>query len=232
MRFRVVLLVILIAASVAIFTFHAAKAAVKSASSDGEATVYMIDGFTQDFDVAYRAVLKPGAKNRSWTTLSMLLVGSRIPGPGATVGLATGDPKFRDPHPFVYVVYPDSTNAFHNFKTNCETGCTIELRGDGARIHAYVGGLELASWLRSDLYLEHPYIQLNAEAHAAGDTLVASLSPIRTMVAGRPIKNPTCAFTTRGIEPAGHGTITFHGVTNDAGGTFVNLSTLRHEDKC
>ena len=232
MRFRAGFLLALIVTSVAIFTRYPAKAAVKSASSDGEATVYITDKFTQNFDIAYRAVLKPGAKNKSWTTLSMLLIGSRLPGPGATVGLATGSPAFRGPRPFIYVVYPDSTYSYHNSKTNCETGCTLELRGDGARIYAYVNGVDLASWSRSDLYLQRPYIQLNAEAHAAGDTLIASLSPIRTTVAGRSIKNPACAFTTRGIEPAGLGTITFHGTTNDAGGAFVNLATLHHGNKC
>jgi hypothetical protein len=213
-------------------TSHPAKAAIQSASTDGEATVYITNKFTRDFDIAYRAVLTPGAKNKSWTTLSMLLVGSRLPGPGATVGLATGDPKIRHPHPFVYVVYPGSMHSFHNFNTNCAAGCTIELRGDSRRIYACVDGVELASWSRSDLYLQQPYIQLNGEAHAAGDTLVASLSPIRTTVAGRSIKNPTCAFTTHGIEPRGLDTITFRGMTNDAGGAFLNLGTLNHGDKC
>ena len=55
---------------------------VKSASSDGEATVYLLDKFSADFDLAYRAVLKPAVPRQSWSSLSILLVGSQIPGPG------------------------------------------------------------------------------------------------------------------------------------------------------
>lgn len=63
---------------------HPAIAAVKSASSDGEATVYLMGKFSTDFDVVYRAALKPAGHNKSWSSLSILLVGTQIPGPGAS----------------------------------------------------------------------------------------------------------------------------------------------------
>jgi hypothetical protein len=121
---------------VATSTPHAAVAAVKSASSDGEATVYVIDKFSKDFDIAYRAVLKPGNRNKSWSTLSILLVGSRIPGPGATVGLVSDIPNSRALRAFTYVVYPNSTYKYQNYTKNCRAGCILELRGDAARIYA------------------------------------------------------------------------------------------------
>lgn len=207
-------------------------AAVKSASSDGEATVYVTGTFSKDFDLAYRAVLKPGSRNKSWSTLSILLVGNQIPGPGATVGLVSNTPSSRTLRPFTYVIYPNATYKYQNYRTNCRAGCILELRGDEARIYAYVNGVETADWSRSDLYLQHPYIQLNAEAHGKGDTLNASLTPVRVLVAGHSLHRPNCAFTTRGIEAAGLNVITFHGTTNDASGAFVNLSTSTHGSKC
>ena len=76
--------------AIGVFTAHATAADVKAASSDGEATVYLLDNFSADFDLTYRAVLKPTAHNKSWSSLSILLVGSQIPGPGASVGVNHG----------------------------------------------------------------------------------------------------------------------------------------------
>lgn len=130
-----------------------------------------------------------------------------------------------------YVVFPGQTSAYKTQKPRCDAGCVIELRGDAFRIYAYLNGTLFETWSRSDLYLQHPSIQLNAEVHARGDTIEATLTPIRTIVAGR-VVHPTCAFTTRGIEPAGRSTLTFRGKVNDAGGAFVNLSTGKHGDRC
>jgi len=206
-------------------------ASVKAASSDGEATVYLAGSFSAEFDVAYRAVLKPGDHNKSWSTLSILLVGRQIPGPGASVGLVS-DASHPRARPFTNVVYSNLKDDYKNYGASCTTGCVIRLRGTAARIYAYVDGKEMASWSRSDLYLQRPYVQLNAEVHAAGDSVDASLTPVRAVVAGHALPHPTCAFTTRGIEPAGLAAITFHGKTNDAGGAFVNLYTGARGDKC
>jgi hypothetical protein len=209
-----------------------AVAAVKSASSDGEATVYLSGAFSTDFDVAYRAVLKPGAHNQSWSSLSILLVGSKIPGPGASVGVASDPSHHGSITSFTYVVYPNLKEDYEVHSVSCTTGCLIELRGDAYDVYAYVNGKQLATWSRSDLYLAHPSIQLNAESHGAGDVLDASLTPVRTTGASRALPRPTCAFTTRGIEPAGLTTLTFDGQTGDESGAFVNLSTGAHGDKC
>ena len=211
---------------------HATVAAVKSASSDGEATVYLKGKFSRDFDVAYRAILKPAAHNNSWSSLSILLVGSQMPGPGASVGVASDPSHHTSVQAFTYVVYPSIKDNYESHSTSCAEGCLIELRGDTRNIYAYANGNMLASWSRSDLYLQHPHIQLNAEVHGPGDSIFASLTPVRTIVAGRILSHPTCAFTTRGIVPVGLATLTFHGKTSDAGGAFINLITGVHGDHC
>ena len=209
-----------------------ASAAVKSVSSDGEATVYLGGNFSGDFDVAYRAVLKPGTHNKSWSTLSILLVGRKIPGPGVSIGLSSNGSHSRAVAPFTYVVYPNLKDGYKNGTANCARGCVIELRGDSRNVYAVVDGKKLAAWPRSALALVSPAIQLNAEAHGAGDILDASLTPVRITTAGRALRHPKCAFTTRGIEPAGLATLTFHGENDGAPAAFVNLSTGTKGDKC
>lgn len=177
-------------------------------------------------------MLEAAAHNKSWSSLSILLVGSKIPGPGASVGISSDPPHHRSVHVFTYVVYPSLEDNYESQSTNCTKGCVIELRGDTRKIYAYVNGNMLASWSRSDLYLQHPHIQLNAEVHGEHDAIFASLTPVRTIVAGRMLSRPTCAFTTRGIEPAGRATLAFHGKTSDAGGAFINLTTGVHGDRC
>jgi len=216
---------------VIVATLRAADAAVKSVSTDGEATVYLAGNFAKPFDLTYRAVLKPGSRNKSWSTLSILLVGSQTPGPGASVGLAS-DPEHRSVSPFTYVVFPNQQYDYESRSGHCSDACVIELRGDRSRIYAYINRTLLASWSRSDLYLQHPSIQLNAEAHGDGDTIQASLTPIETSIAGDGVAAPACAFTTRGIEPAGRSTLVFSGKTNDNAGAYVNLTTGARKDKC
>jgi hypothetical protein len=213
-------------------TGRVAVAAVKSVSPDGEATVYLSGAFSNDFDVAYRAVLQPRADNKSWSTLSILLVGGQIPGPGASVGVVSLPPGHRPVRAFTYVAYPSAKGQYESLSATCAAGCVIELRGDARNIHAYVDGKIVGSWSRSDLYLQHPSIQLNAEVHGSGDHIYASLTPVQTKIAERTLRSPTCALTTRGIEPAGRTTLTFRGTTNAAGGSFINLLTGARTDTC
>ena len=138
-------IVALLLIGIAVVTTQAAIGAVKSASPDGEATIYLLGPFTSKFDVAYRAVLRPGAHNKSWSTLSMLLVGRRIPGPGASVGLASAPPHHRSIRPFAYVTYPDLEGDYKDYSVDCDRGCTIELRGDARTVYAYVGQIGRAS---------------------------------------------------------------------------------------
>ena len=211
---------------------HVASAAVQSASTDGEATVYLTGAFAKPFDVAYRAILKPGTHNGSWSSISLLLIGARLPGQSVSIGLSSDPQSNRQTRPFTLVVYPDLTAHYQKWDTNCERGCLVELRGTSDRVQAYVNNIAVASWSRSDLYLKNPYIQLNGEAHGTGDVLYASLTPVRVSVNGKSIKYPTCAFTTRGIEPTGLAKIELRGTVINAPGEFVNLRTGVHGDKC
>lgn len=222
----------LVTCVVSVLMSQIAVAAVKPASPDGEATVYLLGKFSEDFDVAYRAVLKPAIHNKSWSSLSILLVGSQIPGPGASVGLASTPPSGVSTRPFTYVVYPGLSNDYRSYSATCAKGCIIELRGDARKIYASVNGKRLASWSRSDLYLQHPYIQLNAEVHGSEDYIFASLNPVRTIAVGRRLSRPICAFTTRGIEPTGLAMLIFRGKTSNAAGAFIDLLTGAHRSKC
>ena len=210
----------------------AARGAVKPVSPDGEATIYLNGAFSSNFDLAYRAVLKPGSSNRSWTSLSILLVGRKIPGPGVSVGLISDPPRRGVVSAFTYTIYGDLKDDYRSHSVSCRNECVLELRGDAFSIYAYLDGKRLATWSRSDLYLLRPSIQLNAEAHGLGDSLVASLTPLRSTAARQELRHPTCAFTTRGIEPRGNTVLTFHGTTNDAQATFLNLSTNTSHAKC
>lgn len=214
------------------FTVSVGGAAVTSASPDGEATVYLLGDFSGNFDIVYRGTLKPGPANKSWSTLSILLVGSRIPGPGVSVGLAEVPSHRGAIKPFTYVVYPGATDDYVRHSMNCDVGCVLELRGDPRNVYAYVDGRRLGSWSRSDLYLRHPYVQLNAEVHEAGDSIRASLTAVRPVVAAGLVLHPTCGFTTRGIVPAGHRTIAFRGTTDNARATYTDLLTGARKDKC
>lgn len=208
------------------------SAAVKSASSDGEATVYLMADFSEDFDVAYRVALKPGSHNKSWSSLSILLVGHQIPGAGASVGVISDPPHHTPIQPFTYVTYPNLKDDYSLHAGRFLTGCLVELRGDQRNVYAYVNGSVVASWSRSDLYLQRPHIQLNAEVHGLGDSIAAELIPVRATVAGHPLPRPRCAFTTRGIEPNGLTMLTFQGTANNARAAFINLLTGSRGDKC
>src|SRR5450755_3675096 len=54
---------------------HAARASLTSATH-GEATVYIAGNFTRDFDVSYVIILDGQSKNRSFTTIGMMMIGA------------------------------------------------------------------------------------------------------------------------------------------------------------
>ncbi len=205
---------------------------VKPVSSDGEATVYLSGNFTGDFDVAYKATLAPAPHNTSLSWLSILLIGKVIPGSGTSVGIASGGPRQSVTSVYTDVTYPNLNDTYKRERANCTTRCILELRGDKHTIFALVNGTELEAWPRSILRLTRPSIQLNAEVHGVGDVLQASLTPVRTIAAGRPLQHPTCAFTTRGIEPSGTRNLNFSGRNRDAPGEFVSLTTGAHGERC
>ena len=207
-------------------------ASVKAISTDGEATIYLSGSYSGDFDVAYRARLGPSPHNTSWTTLGILLIGNQIPGPSGSVGLESDAQHPGTVLPYTALTRQNLRIEYKSYRIDCTGGCVIELRGDAKRISAYARGVRLASWPRSVLNPRQAYVQLNAEAHGDGDSLVASLSAVRTIAGGRRLPPPVCGFTTRGIKPAGRGILSFTGDTNNAGGAYVNLATGARVPNC
>jgi hypothetical protein len=206
--------------------------AVTPVSTDGEATVYLKGDFTGAFDLTYRAALVPSPQNKSWTVLGIMLLGTKNPGPGVEIGLSNGDPSETIITAFTSFTDANGKNVWKTVPTSCNAGCVIELKGDAEKLEAIVAGKSIGSWARASLPLSEPYVQLNAEVDKSGDTIKASLVRIRTTAAGVDLPSPTCAFTTRGIEPSGDRMLTFSGVHNDAQGAFVNLLTSARGDKC
>ncbi len=232
LKFRGLLLLIGLLALSSVFQTMTAPAAVKSVSTDGEATVYLMGNFSGTFDVAYSASLALAAHNKSWSALTILLVGTIIPCPGASIGLASGYPNARTLTAFTDVTYSSLRNSYKSQRVNCPIRCVIELRGNKNNIYAFLDGKRLATWPRVDLSLIKPSIQLNAEAHGVGDVINASLVRIRTIAGGRILPHPTCAFTTRGVEPSGTTNFKFTGTNRNAAGAFIALATGAHSDKC
>lgn len=209
-----------------------ALGSVKPVSPDGEATVYLAGDFSGDFEIAYRARLAPAPHNKSWSTLSVLLVGRVIPGPGASVGIANGVPSGGVLSTFSDVTFADGKNSYRNGHTACSAGCVLELHGTKQDVRALIDGKQVAFWPRSALSLVGPSIQLNAEVHAAGDVITASLVRLHAVAGGLALADPTCAFTTRGIEANGRRTLRFTGTNHAAPGTYFSPITGARSDSC
>jgi hypothetical protein len=207
-------------------------AAVKTVSTDGEATVYLGGDFSTSFDIAYKARLIPGPRNASWTTVSIMLIGRKIPGPAISVGLASAGRNGRGLSGFTLVTDPSMKYAYKSRPVRCGDGCVIELRGDAKRVEALVDGKPFGSWLRSSVPLLRPSVQLNAEAGRLGDSMRATLSTIRAVAGGVALAPPLCGFTTRGIAPTLSTTLEFAGTANGAPAAYVDLRSGARGDKC
>jgi hypothetical protein len=210
-------------------------AAVPSASIDGEATVYVIGDFTANFNVAYQATLQPSPANRSWTSIGIVLTGKAVPGPAVALGLIRGDPHAPALHAFTQTRTANGTQAFRALPVRCYPGCALVLRANPERIYAIVGTQRVGDWLRSDLGLAQPYVQLNAEVHTPGDSISAVLLPLRVVANSQFVRLPTCAFTARGIasQRFANGSLAFSGTYDRAApAAFMSLLTGRRTGRC
>lgn len=226
--------ILLLALATVVIAPSAGLAKVHALSTDGEATVYLTDNFSHDFDVSYDVYFPPPKSNRSWSFVSLLLLGRVSPSGSVGVGLSRGSP-----HETTLFGFTDATSAkgkplYRSIDVRCESECNIELRGDLATIRASIDHQTVGRWSRRDLGLINPYIQINGEVSAVGDQILARLRPIRTQTGWRPLPNPTCAFTTQGVSAhAGGGVLTISGRRNPrAEATYVSLHTGATGDTC
>lgn len=199
---------------------------VRARSTDGEATVYLTRDFSRAFDLKYSVWLKPAPRNRSWTDVSLLLIGRNAPAGSISVGLMRGYPNAETLSALTMASPPGTRPEFRSISVRCSRGCTIELRGDAANVQALVQGRPVGTWSRSELALVKPYVQINGEVSAKGDRIAAEVRPIRAVLSDRPLPRPKCAFTTQGVEPRTkrNGTIEFSGARHvGARITFVAL---------
>jgi hypothetical protein len=213
-----------------------ALAKVTSVSTDGEATVYLNTDFGQDFDLAYDVTFEPAPENKSWSTVSILLVGAKFPSASVSVGLSRGYPNATTLSAFTTSAHPNERQTYRAFPVQCMVRCRLELRAQRGDLYALVDGRELASWPRWGYPMANPAVQVNGEVGEVGDRLSASLVSARRRLAGVPTPAPTCAFTTQGIEPRALGTpgsIAFAGSRRpDARVTYIALADGSASDSC
>jgi len=205
-------------------------ATVKTVSRDGEATVYLSRDFSKPFDLAYAVTLRPALGNTSFATAGVMVLG--MVGPASVyVGVYSGPTG--KVAAFTTMTGAARTNAFKTL-SSCLPSCTIELRGDAKNIQALVNDRVVGTWMRSALRLVRPYVQINAEATAIGDSVHASLTTVRATIDGEKLPAPTCAITTQGVEPTvDPNVIWFSGTRRaDARVTYISLVDGRAMDRC
>jgi hypothetical protein len=197
----------------------AAVAKVTALSTDGEATVYLTGDFSGDFDVAYDVAFEPAPANRSWTTVSIALLG-RTPGASMAVGLSRGYPTPATLAGFTLANAAQQRMRYLPFTVTCTTTCLLELRSQQGMVYALIDGHRVGAWPRSAMPIAKPYLQINGEVSRIGDRILARLTPVHTLARGFALGAPTCAFTTQGIEPAafgGRGALRFSGARDPSG---------------
>jgi hypothetical protein len=193
--------VILLAAAISIACAAPAKAKVHAVSTDGEATVYVVNDFNRNFDLLYRVDFPQSRGNRGWTAVSVLLLGRTA----ASASIGAGFSRTPVKNGSRLEAFTDADAAgqaavYRSVPVACAPTCTLELRGDARTVSAFVNHREIGSWLRSRMGMSKPYVQINAEVSEIGDRIVAGFTPMRTEVRGRRIPPPTCAFTTQGVR--------------------------------
>jgi hypothetical protein len=201
-------------------------AKVRTVSTDGEATVYLMGDYSGDFDLAYNVVFDPASSNHSWSTVTLMLLGPLQPSAWISVGLSRGYPKPASLQGFTASSRLGKPETYKNSSVRCSLACGIELRADKTTIYALVNGRTIEAWSRKVLTIIKPYVQLNGEVHAIGDRISARFYLVRAVADKKRLLSPTCAFTTQGVEaraiaPAG---IVFRGARRpDARVTYVSL---------
>lgn len=202
-----------------------ALAKVHAVSTDGEATVYLTDDFSKNFELTYAVAYPPAPRNRSWSDVSLLLLG-RTPGGSISIGLTRGSPNQRKLSALAIVIRAGGNPVQKMFPVTCNETCTLTLNGDDQNITVAVNGKIVALVPRAALALTRPYVQINGEVSAVGDTIYATLKPLRTTLARKPIAATTCAFTTQGVSASAlpGGGLRFSGKRDpNADAAFVSL---------
>lgn len=199
-------------AAALVLAFEAPQAqAAAAVAADGEATVYVRGDFSGNFDLEYRTALEPAPRNRSWSSIGIMLLGEVNPGPSVYVGLANEAGGGRAAGAFTSAALSSGKNVYHSLDADCAGGCLLALHGTPETIEARVNGRVYERWRRASFPLKHPYVQLDAEVNAEGDSIAATLTPVRTTAEYRQLAPPGCAFTTRGILVHGGRTLSFSG---------------------
>lgn len=207
---------------------------VKAVSTDGEATVYLTADFSRNFDLDYQVVFLPAPKNKSWSTVSLLLLSGRGRGSSVSVGLSRGYPHASTLAAFTTSTAPGKKPSFESSPVTCTPTCRLQLRGSADALSAVVNGRRVGSWSRRSLAMRTPTIQLNAEVAELQDTISATVTPLSTVVAGTE-RRPSCAFTTQGIEPrlsADHRIIFTGARRKNARVTYIALVSGSTRDSC
>jgi len=210
---------VLVSLTLAVALGTAAVAKVTAVSTDGEGTVYLLGDFSGDFDVAYDVAFEPAPANRSWSTVSIALLG-RTPGASMSVGLSRGYPTPASLAGFTMANGPQQLMRYLPFPVTCTTTCLLELRSQQGFVYALIDGHRVGAWPRSAMPIAKPYVQLNAEVSRVGDHVAATLTPVHTLARGFALEAPVCAFTTQGVVPAafgGRGALRFSGARDPNG---------------
>ena len=202
--------------------------------TDGEGTAYLTDDFSGDFDLAYDAALAPAPSNRSWSLVGVMLK-SRTSPAWMELGLSRSDPDAAALTVFTAASTSSGKRSWNPVPTACAPVCEIELRGDTTTLYAFVNGRKVDEWSRSSFPIAKPYVQLDAEVNAVGDTISAQLTLRRGLVSGAPLQSPTCAYTSQGVEAKLQSptVLAFSGqFRTDAPVTYVSLIDGTSEDRC
>jgi hypothetical protein len=230
---RTICLLILISALAFVSPLDAC-AKVRTISTDGEATIYLMGDYSRDFDLAYNVVFDPAPANRSWSSLTLSLLGPLQPSASISVGLTRGYPKAAAVRGFIASSRPRKPGAYKSFSVRCSLTCGIELRGDKTTVYALVNGRTVGTWDRKAFRVIRPYVQLNGEVNAIADRISARLYMVRALAGGKSLK-PTCAFTTQGVEPRaiGSSAVAFSGSRRqNARVTYISLMNGSTGDSC
>lgn len=212
-----------------------ALAKVHAVSTDGEATVYLTGSLAHNFDVSYEVEYRPSRGNRSWTVISLLLLGRASPSGSIGVGLSRGSPRELALSGFTDIGIVSGAPVYRRVHVRCAEKCLIELRGSATTISALIDGRLEGTWSRRSLRLLNPYIQINGEVSAIGDQISVSLTRVRARSESGRLPTPVCAFTTQGVHARaiGDGGLLFSGRRDPrADATYVSLSTGATGDTC
>jgi hypothetical protein len=156
-------------------------------------------------------------------------------GGSISIALTRGTPNQQVLSALTIVARAGGKSVEKMFRVTCAKACLLTLAGDARHIDVAVNGRIATMVPRAALAVTRPYVQINGEVSAVGDSMSATLKPVRTTVDGKPIAAPTCAFTTQGIRASAlpDGGLRFSGKRDpNAEVTFVSLIDGSTGDTC